>query len=234
MVKNIGSSNLENRSHEIRTFMTRIIGLTDLTLMTELTEEQRDYLTTVKSSTKLLSQILNDILDHSKIQTAKSDLEKVPFDIWSTIYEVVDSFQVAVKRKNISLRVDHIDKAIPKNLIGDSSKLKQILINLVSNSVRFTINGEVTLTVDVEEQLQNTILLKFMVADTGIGISEDQLVRLFSRSSPVDDYNSKESSGTGLGLIISKKLVELMNGNIYLESKVGVGSKVCFTVEFGV
>ena len=234
MVKEIGSTELADRSHEIRTFMTRIIGLTDLTLMTELNEEQRDYLTTIKSSTTLLSQVLNDILDHSKIQATKLELEQVPFDIYETIHEIIDLFHVAVNRKNIYLRVNSIDNKIPKNLLGDPTKLKQILTNLVGNCIRFTFDGGVDLNVDIEEQSEHKMLLKFMVSDTGIGIYEDELAKLFKRSSQVYDHNLKESIGTGLGLTISKNLVESMNGKIYVESNLGLGSKFCFTVEFGV
>jgi signal transduction histidine kinase len=225
---------LKNRSHEIRTYMTRIIGLTDLTLMTELTEEQRDYLTIVKSSTGLLLSVLNDILDYSKIQAAKFDLEQVPFDLREIISEVVDLFNVAAKRKDIYLRLNSIDNKIPKNLIGDSKKLKQVLSNLVGNGIRFTDNGEVALKVDIEEleKKDSRIQLKFMVSDTGIGIPEDRLVKLFKRFSQVDDSNTKGFGGAGL--TISKKLVELMNGYIYVESKTGVGSTFSFTAEFGV
>ena len=225
---------LENRSHEIRTFMTRIIGLTDLTLMTELTEEQRDYLTIVKSSTKLLSNVLNDILDYSKIQAAKLDLEQVPFDIRKTVHEVVDLFHVAAKRKNIYIRLDSIDGKIPKNLIGDSIRLKQVLLNLVDNGIKYTKHGEVTISIDLAEQDESTIKLTFIVSDSGIGIPEDKLDRLFKRFSRVDDTNTREVGGTGLGLAISKKLVELMGGTIYIDSKAGLGSEFCFTVVFKV
>lgn len=223
---------LENRSHEIRTFMTRIMGMTDLTLMTELTEEQRDYLTIVKSSTGLLLTVLNEILDYSKIQAAKFDLEQVPFDIRQTIQEVVDLFDVAAKRKNIYIRHNSIDDKIPRNLIGDSIRLKQVLSNFIGNGIRFTNKGEVALNVDVEELEKSRIQLKFLVSDTGIGISEDKLAKLFKRFSQVDDSDTREFGGTGLA--ISKKLVELMDGDIYVESKVGVGSEFCFTAEFGV
>lgn len=223
---------LENKSHEIRTYMTRIISMTDLTLMTEVTEEQRDYLTIVKSSTRLLLKVLNDILDDSKIQAGKVDLEQVPFDIRKTIHEVVDMFHVAAKQKNIYIRLNSLNKIIPKNLIGDSIRLKKVLSNLVGNSVRFTNQGEVTIKVNLEELDESRVRLKFIVSDTGIGISEDKLVKLFKGFSQADDSNIKEFGGTGL--TISKKLVELMDGDIYVDSKEGVGSKFCFTAVFGV
>lgn len=239
MAKDIVSSNfkaktqlLGNRSHEIRTLMTRIIGLTDLTLMTELTEEQRDYLTTVKASTGLLLSVLNDILDYSKIHAAKFELEEAPFNIRETIHEVVDLFNVAAKRKNIYIRFNGINDKIPKNIIGDSIKLKQILSNLVGNGIRFTNNGEVALKVDIEKLEQSRIHLKFMVSDTGIGIPEEKLVKLFKRSSHFNVSNTREFGGAGLAT--SKKLVELMNGDIYVESKAGLGSEFCFTAGFGI
>ena len=223
---------LENKSHEIRTYMTRIMGMTDLTLMTELTEEQRGYLTIVKSSTGLLLKVLNDILDYSKIQAGKVNLEQVPFDIHETIHEVVDMFHVAAKQKNIYIRLKSMDEIIPKNLIGDSIRLKQVLSNLIGNSVRFTNHGEVTIKVDFEELDKSRMQLKFMVSDTGMGIPEDKLAKLFKKFSQVDDSNIREFGGTGLTIL--KKIVELMDGDIYVDSKEGVGSKFCFTAVFGV
>jgi len=167
-----------------------------------------------------------------KFKQLKFDLEKVPFDIRQTIHEVVDLFNVAAKRKNIYIRFNSVDDKIPKNLIGDSLRLKQVLSNFVGNGIRFTNNGEVALKVDVEELEKSRIQLKFMVSDTGIGIPEDKLVKLFKRSNQGDDSGTREFGGTGLA--ISKKLVELMDGEIYVESKTGVGSKFYFTAEFGV
>ncbi|HEY8908793.1 MAG TPA: ATP-binding protein [Desulfosporosinus sp.] len=225
---------LANKNHEIRTLMTRINGMTDLTLMTELTEEQRDYLTIVKSSMRLLLKILNDILDHSKIEAGKVILEQVPFDIREMIHEMVDSFHVATKQKNIKIRLNSMDNKIPKNLIGDSRRLKQVLSNLVGNGVKFTNNGEVTIEIDIEEIAESSMQLRFIVSDTGIGIPEDKLVKLFKRFSQVDDPNTRKFGGIGIGLAISKKLVELMDGDIYVDSKEGVGSVFYFTAKFGV
>ncbi len=223
---------LENKSHEIRTYMTRIISMTDLTLMTEVTEDQREYLTIVKSSTRSLLKVLNDILDYSKIQAGKVTLEQVSFDIRETIHEVINRFSVAAKQKNINIRLNCLDQIIPKDLIGDSIKLKQILSNLLGNSVRFTNQGEVTIKVDLEGLEESKIQLKFTVSDTGIGIPKDKLIKLFKSSSLADDSTIGEFGGTTL--TNSKQLVRLMGGNIYVDSKEGLGSKFYFTAVFGV
>ncbi|EGW35989.1 ATP-binding protein [Desulfosporosinus sp. OT] len=223
---------LENKSHEIRTYMTRIISMTDLTLMTEVTEEQRDYLTIVKSSTKLLLKVLNDILDYSKIQAGKVDLEQVSFDIRATLDEVVNMFQVVAKQKNINVRFNSMDQRIPKNLIGDSVRLKQVLSNLIGNSVRFTNHGEVTVKVDLKEIVESRVCLQFIVSDTGVGIPQDKLVKLVKGFSQPDETKIRELGGTGL--TISNRLVKLMGGDIEVDSMEGIGSKFCFSAVFGV
>lgn len=209
---------LESKSHEIRTYMTRIISMTDLTLMTELTKEQQDYLEVVKSSTRSLLQVLNDILDYSKVPSdKKTKLEQVPFNIHETIHEVMDMFQVASKQKNVYVRLNRFDKKIPKYLIGNSKTLKQTLLNLVGNSVRFS-NGEVIMDVDLEELDESKMLskLKFLVSDTNKG--NDPIIKEFRHTE----------------LTSLKKLVELMNGEICFDSTEGIGSRFCFTAVFGV
>ena len=223
---------LANKNHEIRTLMTRIIGMTDLMLMTELTEEQLEYLTIVKSSTGLLYEVFNDIQDFSKSHVVNVNLEQVPFDIRATIHQVVDLFHVAAKQKNIFIRLNSIDNKIPKNLIGDSLRLKQVLSNLVGNGVIYTNKGEVTIKIHLEQLDESSIQLKFIVSDTGIGIPEEKLVKLFKSFSHIDNSNPRNFRSSGLAF--SKTLVELMDGDIYVNSTEGLGSEFYFTAKFGV
>jgi signal transduction histidine kinase/CheY-like chemotaxis protein len=220
---------LANISHEIRTPMNGVVAMTSLLQATELSEEQRFYVNTIRHSSDTLLMIINDILDLSKAESGRLGIEYLPLNLYRSVEEILDLLVPKAAEKDLEI-VYHIERTVPMMVMGDGTRLRQVLLNLVSNAIKFTPQGEISVSIDAKTVDEQHVELHFAIRDTGIGIAPEQMERLFQPFSQADASNTRWYGGTGLGLVISKRLCELMGGKIWVESEQFVGSTFHFTM----
>lgn len=222
---------LSNMSHEIRTPMNSIVGFTNVVLKTELSEKQKEYIDAIKKSGESLIVLINDILDLAKVDAGKMIFSKKPFNLEECILDIFCFLELKCQENNLEFTKIY-DASIPKTLLGDSDRLRQILLNLISNAIKFTPQGKIEMSIRIVKEDAKEIALEFVVSDTGIGIPENRLSHIFNNFEQASDEISKEYGGTGLGLSIVKQLVELQGGSLFVKSKVGEGSTFGFQMNF--